>query len=84
MAQSRKPTAIVPVSSCDLSKIVASRWSTFRCREGRNDLRKGVRILPYARTVIIAYRADDHRIDILRVFHGGRDYENLLREGNQK
>ncbi len=46
----------------------------------RYDLRQGIRIFPFNRRVIIVYEARDAFLNILRVFHKGRDYETLLRE----
>jgi toxin ParE1/3/4 len=46
----------------------------------RHDIRPGLRILPLWRKVIVAYELPPGRVDILRVFSGGRDYEAVLRE----
>ena len=47
----------------------------------REDLGAGIRILPMLGRVVVAYRIVDEAIVITRVFHGGRDYETILREG---
>lgn len=44
----------------------------------RPDLRPGLYILPLWRRIIIAYELPPGRVDILRVFSGGRDYEAIL------
>ena len=46
----------------------------------RPDLRPGLRILPLRRRVLIAYQVLPNRIEILRVFTGGRDYETIMGE----
>lgn len=46
----------------------------------RDDLRRGLRIVTYARRVVIAYRIRDDGIEVVRVFYGGRNYEALLRD----
>lgn len=50
----------------------------------RGDLGNGVRILAFAGMVVIAYRILEDRIEILRLFPAGRDYERWLRppDGN--
>lgn len=45
----------------------------------RNDLGKGVRILPIKRRVVVAYRITEAEIVILRVFWGGADYAAIMR-----
>ncbi|HEY9347896.1 MAG TPA: type II toxin-antitoxin system RelE/ParE family toxin [Inquilinus sp.] len=58
-----------------------------RCRDlcqqphlgrAREDLGIGLRIVPFRRRIVIAYRIEDNDLAILRVFYGGRDYEALL------
>jgi toxin ParE1/3/4 len=44
----------------------------------RSDLRPGVRILPFRRRIVIAYELPPNRVDVLRVFSGGQDYEAIL------
>jgi toxin ParE1/3/4 len=44
----------------------------------RPDLRLNLRIFPLWRRVVIAYEIADNRIDVLRVFYGGRDYQAIL------
>ena len=46
----------------------------------RNDLGPGFRILFYARRVVVVYRLNEDRVEIMRVFYGGRDYERLVRD----
>ena len=45
----------------------------------RSDLLVRLRILAFRRSVRIAYRVGAEEIEILRVFHGQRDYERELR-----
>jgi toxin ParE1/3/4 len=45
----------------------------------RDDLGPGIKILPYAGAAVIAYRFLNWRIEIVRVFAGGRDYESALK-----
>jgi toxin ParE1/3/4 len=44
----------------------------------RPDLRPSLRIIPYGRSVVIAYQAVGHVVEILRIFYGGQDYETIM------
>ena len=44
----------------------------------REDLRPGLRVLPLWRRIVIAYQAPPGRVEVLRVFSGGRDYETIM------
>jgi toxin ParE1/3/4 len=44
----------------------------------RDDLRPGLRTLPFRRRVLIAYEVDDLGVLILAILYGGRDIESLL------
>lgn len=44
----------------------------------RSDLRPGLRILPLWRRTVIAYELPPGRVDVLRVFSGGQDYEGIM------
>ncbi len=44
----------------------------------RPDLRPDLRILPLWRRIIVAYQIAPDRIDVLRVFSGGQDYEAIM------
>lgn len=44
----------------------------------RPDLRPGLRVIPYGRSVVIAYRITGDTIEILRIFYGGQDYETIM------
>jgi len=44
----------------------------------RDDLLRGVRILPFEHTAVIAYRITASEIEVLNVFYAGRDYESSL------
>ncbi|MCJ2143631.1 type II toxin-antitoxin system RelE/ParE family toxin [Methylobacterium sp. E-066] len=41
----------------------------------RNELRPGLRTVGFGRRVTIAFMVEDHRVVILRIFYGGRDWE---------
>ncbi|MCJ2119948.1 type II toxin-antitoxin system RelE/ParE family toxin [Methylobacterium sp. J-001] len=40
-----------------------------------SDLRPGLRTVGFGRRVTIAFMVEDHRVVILRIFYGGRDWE---------
>ena len=44
----------------------------------RDDIRPGLRTTSYKRRTEIAYTAEDEKVSIIGVFHGGRDYEAEL------
>ena len=44
----------------------------------RPDLRPDLRILPLWRRIVIAYELPAGRVDVLRVFSGGQDYQAIL------
>jgi len=46
----------------------------------RYDLMPGLRIVGFERRVTIAFAVHDGRVDILRVFRAGRDWETELHE----
>jgi plasmid stabilization system protein ParE len=37
-----------------------------------------LRVIPYGRTVVIAYQITEEAVVVMRVFHGGQDYEAIL------
>lgn len=47
----------------------------------RDDVRSGLRIVGFERSVTIAFTVDQDRVTILRLFHGGRNWEELMDEG---
>jgi toxin ParE1/3/4 len=47
----------------------------------RDDLRPGARLLPYGRSVVIAYEVTQPAIIVMRVFYGGQDHAVLMEEG---
>ena len=49
----------------------------------RSDLGPGYRVLFFARRVVIVYRVIEERVEILRVFYGGRDYEKVVKGGSR-
>ena len=50
----------------------------------RPDLGKGLRIVGFERRVAIVFRIKDDRVQIVRIFYGGRDLERLLRDEDLK
>lgn len=46
----------------------------------RNEIAAGLRLYFLPPPVVIAYRANDDALLVLRVFHGREDYETLLRK----
>ncbi|ATQ66851.1 type II toxin-antitoxin system RelE/ParE family toxin [Methylosinus trichosporium OB3b] len=47
----------------------------------RDDLAPGLRIVPFERSAVIAYRVEDDCVRIIDVFYGGRDFEAFFRRG---
>jgi toxin ParE1/3/4 len=45
----------------------------------RSDLGPGIRIVPFERSAVIAYRIAADTVEIVNVFYGGRDYEALMK-----
>jgi toxin ParE1/3/4 len=45
----------------------------------RDDIRPGLRTTSYKKRTVIAFAILDDTIAILGIFHGGRDYETILR-----
>lgn len=43
----------------------------------RNDIREGLRILPFGNYLIL-YHVNNIYIDIVHLFHGAQDWQNLL------
>jgi toxin ParE1/3/4 len=46
----------------------------------RDDLMPGLRIIGFERRVIIAFTVNDTQVSILRVFYGGKDWEDEWQE----
>lgn len=46
----------------------------------RDDLRQGLRIVPFKKRTAIAFEIDEERkiVTIIRVFYGGQDYDTVL------
>ena len=55
-----------------------SLCSTPMLGKARPDLRPGLRILPLWRRVVVAYELPPGRVDVLRVFSGGQDYQAIM------
>ena len=62
------------VTHCEMLRDYPLRGRT------RDDLRPGLRTLPFRRRVLIAYEVDDLGVLVLAILYGGRDIERLLRE----
>ncbi|MBC8038489.1 MAG: type II toxin-antitoxin system RelE/ParE family toxin [Rhizobiales bacterium] len=45
----------------------------------RGDIRPGLRIIGFERRITIAFSVDAERVTILRLFYGGQDWEELVR-----
>jgi toxin ParE1/3/4 len=46
----------------------------------RDDLSFGIRLLPFQRRAVVAYRVAGDLVEITNVFYGGRDFEAILRD----
>lgn len=46
----------------------------------RNDIRPGLRVTHFRKRTVIAFVVLESRVEILGVFHGGRDYTAILRQ----
>ena len=56
-----------------------SRLDTFPNRgTPRDDVRKGIRTIPFRRRTTIAYVVEDARVVILGIYYGGQDWESRL------
>lgn len=44
----------------------------------RDDLGKGLRLVPFEKTAVIVYQVQPAAIQIVNIFYGGRDYEALM------
>jgi len=44
----------------------------------RSDIRPGLRIIGFERRLTIAFTVGAHRVTILRIFGGGRNWESLI------
>lgn len=49
------------------------------CGYQRDDLKAGMRITNYRKRTVIAFRITGNLVRINGIFHGGRDYESVLR-----
>lgn len=45
----------------------------------RDDIRQGMRVVGFERRVTIAFSIKEERVTILRIFYGGRDWEEIMR-----
>ena len=46
----------------------------------REDVRPGMRVAAFERRVMVAYRADDVSVTILRIFYGGQNWERVMKD----
>lgn len=44
----------------------------------RDDVRPGLRVIPYKRRVLIAFYVNGDLVSIVGIFYGGQDYEAIL------
>ena len=49
--------------------------------KARDDLLKGLRLFPFERIAIIAYRISSDEVEVLNIFYGGRDWETIITDG---
>ena len=47
--------------------------------QGRDDLKLGLRTVPFEHSAVIAWKVEGGKVRITNVFYGGRDYENLFK-----
>ena len=45
----------------------------------RDDIRPGMRVVGFERRVTIAFSIKEERVTILRIFYGGRNWEEIMR-----
>jgi len=45
----------------------------------RDDIRPGMRVVGFERRVTVAFSASEERVTILRIFYGGRNWEEIMR-----
>jgi len=58
---------------------------TFPLRgRARDDIRPGLRMIGFERRATIVYRVIKSEVVIVRTFHGGRDFERILRESTNE
>jgi toxin ParE1/3/4 len=48
--------------------------------KARNDLIKGLRVMPFERVAVITYRVRKDEVEVLNIFYGGRDWEAIAVE----
>ncbi len=61
------------ITYCESLKLFPMRGTV------RHDIRPGLRITNYKNRTAIAFTAEADRVSILGIFHGGQDYEAILR-----
>ena len=44
----------------------------------RHDIRPGLRVVGFEKRVTIAFSTQDERVTILRIFYGGRNWEDFM------
>lgn len=62
------------VTSCEQLTVFPNRGTI------RDDIRPGLRTTTYKKRTVIAFAILGDTITILGIFHGGRDYETILRD----
>ena len=49
----------------------------------RDDIRPGLRTTSYRKRTVVAYAILEDVVAVIRIFHGGRDYEAILRDDGE-
>jgi plasmid stabilization system protein ParE len=62
------------LASCNRLEILPHRGTR------RDDILPGVRITHFRKRTVIAFVVLENRVEILGIFHGGRDYAAILRQ----
>lgn len=62
------------IDACEALEIASER------RHGRDDLKSGMRIIGFERRLTIAFAVRPDRVEILRIFRRGRDWEQDFAE----
>ena len=64
---------IARIEACCMGLDLASERGTLR-----DDIRPGLRVIGFERKLAIAFVVDKDRVIVLRLFHGGQDWEREL------
>ena len=50
--------------------------------KARDNLLPGLRLFPFERVAVIAYRISSDEVEVLNIFYGGRDWEAIIADGS--